>query len=122
MDKKIVTEWISALKKYAKEAEPCVHLRFPMFMESVKGDMLSPEGVLCTMHMKAGLGKWLPEHGEEKKLRGYTSYDGSQMVAPASVLKWIGLSAATMSEMRRANGEEGFAGAIKYLEGLLANG
>lgn len=119
MNAKLVKEWISELKKYAKEAESCRHLRFPMFMESVMGDMLSPEGVLCNMHAKAGLGKWLPTEGEDKKLRGCTFYDGSSMVAPESVLKWIGLSGATTSEVRRANGEHGFEGAIKYLEALL---
>lgn len=119
MNVKLIKEWISELKKYAQEAESCRHLRFPMFMESVVGDMFSPEGVLCVMHAKAGLGKWLPTEGEDKKLRGNTYYDGSAHVAPESVLKWVGLAGAIMSEMRRANGEQGFEGAIKYLEGLI---
>jgi hypothetical protein len=119
MNEKIVKQWIDKLKKFAKQPS-YLHLRFPMFMEGMGGNMYSPEGILCEMHASEGLGKWSPEiDPKDKKMRGYTSYDGSQMVAPESVLKWIGITAATMSEMRRANGENGIDGAISFVEQLI---
>lgn len=120
MNKPIVIQWIDALKEF-KKVDQCRHLRFPMFIESMSGDLLSPEGVLCNLHAKAGLGKWLPEEGSEggKRLRGCVHYDFSYDVAPESVLKWVGLPASTLSEVRRANGNDGFDGAIRYLEALL---
>jgi hypothetical protein len=133
MNKAVVKQWLAEMKAFSQNPS-YLHLRFPMFMESAQGDLLSPEGILCQMHAKAGLGKWesghavpLDEEEDEepktkpkgKKLRGNLSYDGSYQVAPDSVLKWVGISAATMSEVRRANGEGGFSATVKYVEALL---
>lgn len=121
MNKKIVNDWIAELKKFSKQ-ERYNHLLFPMFMEGSKGPMYSPEGILCEMHLKAGLGKWLPEKDPKSvQLRSHLSYDGSTNVAPDSVLKWVGISGAKMSEMRRANGENGIEAAISYIESLVKN-
>ena len=118
MNKKIVKDWITELKAFAKLSSSR-HLRFPMFMESTIGDLLSPEGILCNLHMKAGLGKWLPEEGEGKKLRGCIFYDNSIHVAPDSVLKWVGISASVMCQVRSVNGDSGFEGVIKLLNQWL---
>lgn len=112
-------QWIAELKKFSQQPS-YLHLRFPMFAEGMSGDMFSPEGILCEIHAKEGLGKWLPEKDPKSKtLRGHISYDGRQNVAPDSVLNWVGISAAKMSEMRRQHGENGLQGAIDFIEQLI---
>lgn len=118
MNKKIIKDWIAELEAFSKLSSSR-HLRFPMFMESTIGDLLSPEGILCNMHMKAGLGKWLPEKAEGKILRGPVFYDNQIHSAPESVLKWVGISASTMCHIHRENADGGFEAVIKLINQWL---
>jgi hypothetical protein len=84
MKKDIVKKWIAELKKFTKQDE-CLHLRFPMRMESAKGDLYSPEGLLCELHSveTGGKTKWQPEKPEKKgQLRGYMTYLGEAHFSP----------------------------------------
>jgi hypothetical protein len=117
MNDKILKLWIKELKAFAKEPQTR-HLQFPMRMESVIGDLLSPEGILCNLHSKETGTKWFPEPSEKGQLRGYLTYCDSQLVAPEEVLEWIGISDGGMSAVRRQYSEGKMDGLLKYLESL----
>lgn len=118
MNKPIIKKWITELKKFLKEPT-YKRLLFPMRMESAKGDLYSPEGILCELHAQETKSKWLPEKPEVKgQLRGHLFYFKSIDSAPKEVLDWVGISGSQMSTIRTLNGEGSFEKVISHLEGL----
>ena len=117
MNQKVLKQWIAELKIWAKKST-LYHLRFPLRMESVIGDLVSPEGVLCLLHSKETGTKWTPEPEEKGQLRSSLWYFDETLGTPKKVLEWAGLTSGLMCNIRRINDEQGFEGVIKHLESL----
>jgi hypothetical protein len=89
MNNEIKQEWISALR--SGEYKQAKHV--------LNGDGgMCCLGVLCDLYMKkTGEGEWVPRTAKEEDsrvLQKYTSigtFEGSEVVPPASVMKWADL-------------------------------
>lgn len=111
---KIIKKWLDKLKEFAKEPS-YKQIRFPMKVDSMKGILYSPEGLLCELHSVDTKTKWTPEP-EDGKLASYLFYFEKSLSCPDQVLNWAGISAAEMSKIRMKNSDGGFDAVIKYLE------
>lgn len=116
--KEVLSLWIKSVQSFTEEPS-YLQLRFPMRIESAKGDMWSPEGLLCDIHSKETVTEWLPKEPARKgRMREYINYFGSSLTCPQEVLDWAGMTQSQMANVRRVNSEKGFEGVVEYLKTL----
>jgi hypothetical protein len=102
LNKKQFHNWVKALREFAKKPS-YLHLRCPLALDTVKGEALSPFGILCQLHAEDTGGKWEPTEGRDGKLRDHITYLGEYITQPKEVEEWIGLSAGFLSAMSSYN-------------------
>lgn len=136
MNKTIKEKWIANIEAFL-EKPSYLRLIFPMKICSSQGEMFSPLGLLCQLHVDETKSNWdvikdiqedesLEEEEKPKKtkkkfdntnrLDTITGYKGSNLIPPEEVLKWAGIDTTFCSKISRLSDEEGFNGVIKFLK------